>query len=145
MKIFLTGGTGFIGKPLTRTLLRRGWEAILLTRSGQSQIEGARAAKGDVTDRESMRAGMAGADIVLHNAGWYELGIASSAKAKMQAVNVSGTENVLSLAAELKIPRIVYTSSTTALGDTGGQTVDESFARIKQPITFYEQTKTSAH
>ena len=148
-KVFLTGGTGFIGKPLTRALLGRGWKVTLLTRSGASPVEGVQVIKGDVTDREflksGMRAGMTGADVVIHNAGWYELGIASSARAKMQAVNVVGTENVLSLAAELKIPRIVYTSSTTALGDTGGQTVDESFARIKQPITFYEQTKTSAH
>jgi dihydroflavonol-4-reductase len=149
MKIFLTGGTGFIGKPLTRALLGRGWEVTLLTRSGQSQIEGVQVIKGDMTDREflksGMRAGMTGADVVIHNAGWYELGIASSARAKMQAVNVQGTENVLSLAVELRIPRVVYTSSTTALGDTGGQTVDESFARIKPPISFYEQTKTSAH
>ncbi len=145
MRVFLTGGTGFIGKPLTRSLLRRGWDVTLLTRSGQSQIEGAQAVKGDVTERETMRAGMAGADIVFHNAGWYEFGIAPSARAKMQAVNVQGTENVLSLAAELKIPRIIYTSSTTAIGDTGGQTVDESFNRVAKPATFYEQSKTEAH
>ncbi|MBI3243127.1 MAG: NAD-dependent epimerase/dehydratase family protein [Chloroflexi bacterium] len=145
MRVFLTGGTGFIGQPLTRALLKRGWEVTLLARSGQSSIEGVRTVKGDVTDRETMRAGMADADIVFHNAGWYELGIASSAKAKMQAINVTGTENVLGLAAELKIPRIVYTSSTTAIGDTGGQTVDESFTRVSRPLTFYEQSKTEAH
>jgi nucleoside-diphosphate-sugar epimerase len=145
MKIFLTGGTGFIGQPLTQALLKRGWEVTLLARSGVSPVEGARVVKGDVTDRDSMRAGMEGADIVFHNAGWYELGISSSAKAKMQAINVQGTENVLGLAAELKIPRVIYTSTGNAIGDTGGQPVDETFARVAPPITVYEQTKTEAH
>ncbi|MEK9164743.1 MAG: NAD-dependent epimerase/dehydratase family protein [Chloroflexota bacterium] len=176
MKVFLTGGTGFIGRPLTRALLQRGWDVTLLTRAAQETrtfawsakspdfapksgdfglrqakvLEtmdgaGARAVRGDVTDKDSMRAAMSGADVVIHNAGWYEIGIAPSARAEMRAVNVGGTENVLSLAVELKIPKILYTSSTTALGDTGGATVDETFARIAPPNTFYEQTKTEAH
>ncbi|MBI4316505.1 MAG: NAD-dependent epimerase/dehydratase family protein [Chloroflexi bacterium] len=145
MKAFLTGGTGFIGKPLTRALLRRGWQVTLLTRSGQSTIEGVRVVKGDITDRESLRAGMAGAEIVIHNAGWYELGIRPSAVAQMRAVHVQGADNVLGLAAELNVPRIVYTSSTTAFGDTGGLTADETFVRVAQPISVYEQTKTEAH
>lgn len=145
MKIFLTGGAGFIGRPLTRALLKRGWHVALLTRSGQSPVEGAKSVKGDVIDRESMRPGMTGADVVIHNAGWYELGVASSARAKMRAVNVRGTENVLALAAELKIPKVIYTSSTTALGDTGGATADETFTRISPPLSLYEQTKADAH
>ena len=32
MKVFLTGGTGFIGQPLTQRLLNRGWEVIALVR-----------------------------------------------------------------------------------------------------------------
>lgn len=33
MKIFMTGGTGFIGQNLARRLLREGWEITILTRS----------------------------------------------------------------------------------------------------------------
>ncbi len=32
MKVFLTGGTGFIGQPLTQALLKRGWQVITLSR-----------------------------------------------------------------------------------------------------------------
>jgi uncharacterized protein YbjT (DUF2867 family) len=66
MKVFLTGGTGFIGQPLTRQLLARGWEVIALVRKPDSaqaralSAMGARCVAGDVTDRESMRAGMTG-------------------------------------------------------------------------------------
>lgn len=36
MKVFLTGGTGFIGQPLTRTLIQRGWEVLALVRKPES-------------------------------------------------------------------------------------------------------------
>jgi len=144
MKVFITGGTGFIGTPLTQALLKRGHEVTLLSRSGKS-VEGVKIAKGDVTEKESMREGMAGADIVYHNAGWYEVGVSKSAQQKMQAINVEGTKNVLSLAKELGIKRVVYTSTCAAIGDTGGIIVDETFKRVAPCKTYYEQSKTEAH
>ena len=66
LKVFLTGATGFIGKPLTRQLLQRGWQVTALVRNPegpQSRViaaMGAKLVKGDVTDKESMRAGMTG-------------------------------------------------------------------------------------
>ena len=62
MKVFLTGGTGFIGQPLTSRLLERGWEVVALVRNPESpaargiQSQGAQLVQGDVTKRESMRA-----------------------------------------------------------------------------------------
>lgn len=69
MKVFLTGGTGFIGQQLTQALLGRGWDVVCLVRKPDSPQArallklGARCVPGDVTERESMRAGMSGADI----------------------------------------------------------------------------------
>jgi dihydroflavonol-4-reductase len=153
MKVFLTGGTGFIGTRLAERLVARGWQVTVLTRSGASPVSAdprvgaATGVKGDITDKEALRAAMIAAepDLVFHNAGWYELGVSSSQKDKMTAINVGGTENTLGLAVELKIPRIVYTSSTTAIGDTGGQMVDETFERTAPYLTHYEKTKTEAH
>lgn len=145
MKVFLTGGTGFIGTPLTQALVKRGWQITVLTRSGKSPVPEAQGVKGDVSDKASLRAAMAGAEMVIHNAGWYELGVRESDRPKMEAINVQGTRNVLELAQELNIPRVVYTSSTIAIGDTGGQTVDETFTRKAPCATIYEETKTAAH
>lgn len=74
MKVFLTGGTGFIGQPLAQALLARGWTVVTLVRQPDSPPAhaltkmGAQCVAGDVTDRDSLRAGMTGADLVVHNA-----------------------------------------------------------------------------
>jgi dihydroflavonol-4-reductase len=151
MRVFLTGGTGFIGQPLTRRLVARGWDVIALVRRPDSaearalRNMGAHCVTGDITDRESMRAGMTGADLVVHNAGWYELGLNGDAKKRIQTINVGGTENVLGLAHELGIPRTVYVSSILAFGDSGRQRRDETFQRQAPCVTAYEQSKTDAH
>ena len=152
MKVFLTGATGFIGLHLVDALLRRQWEVTVLVRKTQSAeaaslaLKGANLAQGDVTNRESMRAPMAGADIVIHNAAWYEIGIGGSeAERQMQAVNVEGARNALTLAHELGIARIVHVSSIVAVGHTGGAEWDESASRRTPPPNAYERTKTEAH
>ena len=151
MKIFLTGGTGFIGRPLTQKLLSRGWEVKALVRNPNSdkskeiQTFGAQLIKGDINDIDSMRESMQGVDAVIHNAGWYEFGITKKDRPKMYQINVEGTRNTLSLAFELGVPRIVYTSTILAFGRTGGFVADETYARQYPPISYYEETKTQAH
>ena len=72
MRVFLAGGTGFIGQPLVKSLLGREWSVTALVRrpdSPQAQALskwGAQLAAGDITERESMRAAMSGAEIVVH-------------------------------------------------------------------------------
>ena len=151
MQVFLTGGTGFIGQALTRALLQRGWSVLALVRkpdSPQAQAlarMGAQLAVGDVTERESMRAALGGAELVVHCAGQYEMGLDGAGKERMRRVNVGGTANVLGLAYELGIPRTVYVSSMVAFGDTGREPRDESFTRQAPCSSTYEQTKADAH
>src|SRR5258708_16792748 len=114
MKVFLTGGTGFIGRSLTAELLRRGWDVVALARHPESPrgrelaALGADCARGDVTDRDSIRAGMGGADLVIHAAGHYEFGVDRAGRERMVRTNVDGTDTVLNVALELGVPRIVY-------------------------------------
>jgi farnesol dehydrogenase len=151
MKVFLTGGTGFIGQSLAKSLLRRGWSVTALVRkpdSPQAQAlirMGAQLSTGDVTLRESMRAAMSNADIVLNNVGQYEYGMGRAGKRRMHSVNVNGTENVLYLAHELNIPLTIHVSTVQAFGETGTQSRDETFVRQVQCRTTYEQSKTDAH
>lgn len=151
MKVFLTGGTGFIGQPLAQMMIARGWQVTALVRkpaSPQAQALsrlGVQLAPGDVTDNDSMLPAMRGCDLVIHNAGLYELGVDTAGKQRMEAINVQGTENVLSLALALNIPNTVYVSTVWAFGFTGAQQRDETFVRNTPYQSEYERTKTEAH
>jgi dihydroflavonol-4-reductase len=83
--------------------------------------------------------------VVFHIAGWYELGLPPSAGERMERINVGGTENVLGLAVELGVPKIVYTSTAWVLGDTHGAVVDETYQRDVPFQSAYDRTKYQAH
>src|SRR5690348_7519083 len=103
MKVFLTGATGFIGQPLTWAMLHRGWQVTALVRRTDTtpvrllRQAGAQVVQGDVvsSDRGLLREAMRGADLVFHNAGWYELGLPASQRPAMHAVNVEAADTVL--------------------------------------------------
>lgn len=150
MKAFVTGATGFIGRHLVTKLLARGHTVICLVRDPSKAVrlkeEGAVLARGDVTNRDSMREPMRGADAVFHLAGWYALGVRRGEISQMRAINVDGARNVLELAAELGVPKILHTSTIGVFGNTGGRTVDESFRAAKDSLNSeYERTKWAAH
>lgn len=151
MRIFVTGATGFIGRALVRTLRAQGWDVTALVRdpdgAGARELTalGATLARGDVTQRESMRAPMAGAAALIHNAGVYEMGGTAETRARMSAVNIEGTRNTLGLAHALGIPKIVYVSTAFYWGDSGGRLRDETFVRETAALSHYEATKTEAH
>ena len=147
MKAFVTGGTGFIGRALIRQLITRGYRVHALARSQDGaaalQALGATVVPGDVTDRESMRAAMRGSDVVFHLAAIYNY--SPAAQAQCEPINVEGTRVVLGLAHELRVPRIVYTSTLAVFGDTHGELPDESYRADGPFLTEYDRTKWQAH
>lgn len=147
MRTFVTGGTGFIGRRLIQQLLTRGDEVYALARSDSSAAElaglGAHVVRGDILNRESLRTGMQGADVVFHLAAMYELGVQDPSR--MEAINIEGTRNVLSVGHELGIPKMVYTSTVAVFGDTQGRVIDEDY-RYDGPFrSHYDRTKWLAH
>lgn len=147
MKAFVTGGTGFIGREVIKKLVARGYEVMALGRSDAAAITlstlGATPVMGDITNKASMRAAMTGCDVVFHIAGWYKIGARDWMDA--ETINVSGTRNVLTLAHELGVPKIVYTSTVAVFGDTKGELVDESYEGSGPFLSEYNRTKWLAH
>jgi nucleoside-diphosphate-sugar epimerase len=86
---------------------------------------------------------MTGVDGVFHIAGWYVVGARDRSPAT--PVNVDGTRNVLELAWELSIPKIVYTSTLAVFSDTRGVLVDETYYHSGPWLTEYDRTKWVAH
>lgn len=70
MKIFIAGGTGFVGGHLTAELLKRGHELILLSHAGSGTTQpGITLCKGDVTDPTSYQQAMKGCDAAINLVG----------------------------------------------------------------------------
>src|SRR5438045_3715287 len=131
MKVFATGGTGFIGGEVVRQLRERGDEVVCLARNPAKAARitelGCELVSGDLGDEGAIRKGMQGCDAVIHAAAVYEVGIPASQRPAMREANVGGTERVLGAALELTIPKVVYVSTVGIFGNTHGRIVDESY------------------
>lgn len=149
MRVFLTGGTGFIGGHVAGQLRARGDEVVALVRSPGKAAAlrelGCELVEGDLSSEEAIRQGIAGADAVVHVGAVYKVGIPKSEHAAMYEANVRGTERVLDAAIAAGVPRIVHVSTCAVFGDTHRQVVDEGFRRDSEFPTEYERTKTLAH
>lgn len=149
MRAFVTGGTGFVGQHLIEDLLAHGYEVTALVRTmdrARTLPQGLQLASGDVTQPDSLRFGMRGAEVVFHVAAWYTVGVRPRDRERMYRVNVEGTRQVLELAAELGVPKIVYTSTVGVFGNTRGQLVDETYRPNGHVFeSEYERKKYLAH
>src|SRR4051794_12975592 len=108
MRVFVTGGTGFIGGHVVRLLRERGDDVVCLVRNPEKgkplAALGAEIAPGDLSDSAALKKAMEGADAVIHGAAVFEVGIPKSEHEAMYQANVIGTENVLGAALEAKVP-----------------------------------------
>ena len=144
MRVFLTGGTGYIGRALARRLAEAGHEVRALVRptSDAEPLKrlGAATFTGDIGDRASMREGMSGADWVIHAAADLDL---DGPAGRMKAANVEGSENVASLACKLGVGRFLSISSIACFGGSpadGTPATEETPPRRPFP-TLYSETK----
>jgi dihydroflavonol-4-reductase len=150
VKVFVTGGTGFIGGEIVRQLRDRGDEVVCLVRTPSKATKlrglGCELTSGSLSDEAAIRRGMHGCDAVIHAAAMYEVGIPAKQRPAMWEANVAGTEQVMKAALEEKVPRIVYVSTVGIFGNTHRQVVDESYKNPETDFTsYYEETKLEAH
>ncbi len=143
---FLTGGTGFVGANLARTLLREGFSVRCLVRKGSDRrnLDGLKVelVEGSLLDHEALRAGCAGARFVFHCAADYRIW-APDAK-QMYHANVDGTVNLLDAAARASCERIVYCSSVAAIKPPHDRTpADEesTYQSVDEVISDYKKSK----
>lgn len=129
MRLFITGATGFVGSHVALFAAKQGAELRLLTRK-QSRTEHlpkeADLVLGDLREPAKFAAAFRGCDALLHVAADYRLWVPDPAE--MYKANVEGTRELLRLAREAGVRRVVYTSSVATMGfRKNASIVDEDF------------------
>src|SRR3954454_7198963 len=109
MRYAVTGGTGFVGGALIRSLRQAGHEVAALVRGDHPLDPAVRTVRGDLFDATALDRLCSGVDGLFHVAGWYKLGARDPSVG--WRVNVEGTHAVLSAAVRSHVPRVVYTST----------------------------------
>ena len=146
-RYFVTGTTGFVGSHVAAQLRAKGHAVTTIVRdparADALRAMGVDVHRGDLSESESLRGPMQGADGVFHIAGWYKLGVRDSRVGTR--VNVEGTRNVLALMQQLGIAKGVYTSTLAVHGDTRGRVVDEAHRHDGPWLSQYDRTKHEAH
>jgi dihydroflavonol-4-reductase len=148
MKVFVTGGNGFIGSVVVRELAAAGHRVVCLLRptSDTHRIDGLPfdRAEGDVRDAASLRGAMHGCDATIHLAapgGWH-----ADEPSGLDDVIVNGARNVLNAASALGSHRVVLISSTAAINASTKPIVFDETAEfdVRDPGLHYAHAKHRA-
>ena len=145
MRILVTGGHGFVGRHLVRSLLGEGHAVSTLYRhEGQpASLDGLDVvlAPGDLNDGRGLRAAVEGAESIFHLAGLTR----SLTRSHMMRTNVGGTRKLVEAARQAGFAgRFLFCSSLAACAPSAsGVPVDEESAR-PEPLTWYGESKLRA-
>lgn len=141
MKVFLTGGMGFIGSYITMELLKGGHEVTLLARNPEKvppfqSMAGIRIVRGGMEDRDVLATSLPGHDACIHNA----LHWGNSAQ-EMLLNDTLSSVFLFETAAKSGVKHLVYTSSTAAMGEFRPNMNEESKCK---PVDYYGATKEAS-
>lgn len=141
MKALVTGGGGFLGSHLVKALRARGDEVRVLARGDYPELRalGAETIRGDITDAAATAKACEGMDVVFHTAakagGWGD-------PKEYEAINVTGTDNVIAGCRAAKVPVLIHTSSPSVVhGHEDIEGANESIPYAASFTADYPRTK----
>jgi len=113
--VLITGGSGFLGINLVRYLYKKGYNIRIIDIvpfDYEDMKDRVYFLKGDIRDKNTLRKTMKGSDIVVHCAAALPL----YTEEEISSINIKGTRNVLQVAQEFKVNRVVHVSTTAVYG-----------------------------
>jgi farnesol dehydrogenase len=117
MKVFVTGGTGYLGRAIVHALAARGHHIVLYGRTATASGLPGRPIDGDIRDANALHAGAEGCHAIVHMAAL--VSIWRRRPRDFDDVNVNGLRNVLAAAKTAGVRKVLYTSSFLALPPAG--------------------------
>ena len=154
--VLVTGGTGFLGSYIIKQLVEKGYAVRAIRRTNKlpfwiskdvfnnTSAGSVEWIDGDVLDVVALQDAMEGIDAIIHSAA--VVSFATRDRKNMYQVNVEGTANVVNMALEKNVRRLVHISSVAALGRTasGGHVNEEKQWEESKVNTHYAKSKFKA-
>lgn len=151
MNILVTGAGGFLGSALVRELKKQGHQVRVLVRKRESanNLNGLEIEIfiGDVLFLEQLEKAVQGIDVIFHTAALFTTyPFYKKYPEELYQTNIEGTRNVCDAALKASVKKIIYTSSTAAVGKTlDGSPADETIElNILNKRSHYEKAKALA-
>jgi dihydroflavonol-4-reductase len=143
--IFLSGGTGFLGRHLVPALCRAGFNARVLTRdparcAWMQRYPGIEIVTGDLLDEKIISQSIKGCQFVIHAGGKFRFW---GDEATFVSTNAIGTENVMKAVLKEKVERVIHISTVAVIGQPDpNQIVNETHPA--HPMDAYQRSKLHA-
>jgi dihydroflavonol-4-reductase len=143
-RVFVTGGSGLIGRALVARLLGRGDRVVALARSDAAASDlsglGAEIVRGDLLDEAALAEGLRASAVAYNVAGVNTL--CPTDPAPLYRVNRDGARAIVRAAAAAGVRRLVHTSSAATLGEAEGTIGAEDSPHRGYFLSDYERSKT---
>ncbi len=147
-RYLVTGGAGFIGCNLVRYVLAKGHEAVVVDNfaTGKREniadfVERVKFIEGDIRDRATMDAAVAGCAAVFHEAALGSVPRSVENPHASHDVNVNGTLTVLEAARAAGVKRVIFAASSSAYGNRAESPKHEAMAPL--PVSPYAAGKVA--
>jgi len=129
-KILITGGAGFIGSIISSHLLDNGFEVVVIddlsTGSKDALDERATFFQGSILDKSFLTTALAGVDTVIHCAAKSIVEESVSKPELYEQVNYQGTKVLLDAMTQVRVNRIIFSSTAAVYGEAKTQPIPES-------------------